>query len=94
MAIKRTLPPSNSALILASSSRAHLTKIREEKDFKQSVVKNPVEVNPIMFTWKNFGDIAHICMTFAHFVQVFHSLASCCFATGGRYISISVPVPE
>ena len=44
MAIKRTLPPSNSALILASSSRAHLTKIREEKDFKQSVVKNPIEV--------------------------------------------------
>ena len=36
--------PSNSALILASSSRAHLTKVREEKDFKQSVVKNPIEV--------------------------------------------------
>lgn len=44
MAIKRTLPPSNSALILASSWRTHLTKIREEKDFKQSVVKNPIEV--------------------------------------------------
>ena len=47
-----------------------------------------------MFTWKNFGDNAHNCMTFAHFVQVFHSLASCCFATDGRYINISVPVPE
>ena len=44
MAIKRTLSPSNSALILASSWRTHLTKIREEKDLKQSVVKNPIEV--------------------------------------------------
>ena len=35
--------PSNSALIRTSSSRAHITKIREKKDFKQSVVKNPVE---------------------------------------------------
>ena len=27
-----------------SSWRTHLTKIREEKDLKQSVVKNPIEV--------------------------------------------------
>lgn len=36
--------PSNSALILTLSSRPHLTNIREKKDFKQSVVKNPTEV--------------------------------------------------
>ena len=35
-----------------------------------------------MFTRKNFRDISHISMTFAHLVQVFHSLTSCGFATG------------